>query len=48
MKKRHEASPKESVGYRIWIDGMQSLAAGLLTGSALIGIGNAMLAVLLN
>lgn len=44
---KHRSSPKDSTGYRVWVDGMQAVAAGLLAGSALIGIGNAMLNVLM-
>jgi uncharacterized oligopeptide transporter (OPT) family protein len=47
MDKKHKNSPVESNGYRIWVDGMQAVAAGLLAGSALIGIGNAMINVLM-
>jgi OPT family oligopeptide transporter len=47
MDKKHKNSPIESKGYRIWVDGMQAVAAGLLAGSALIGIGNAMINVLM-
>lgn len=47
MDKKHKNSPIESNGYRIWVDGMQAVAAGLLAGSALIGIGNAMINVLM-
>lgn len=47
MEMKHKNSPKDSRGYRVWIDGMQAMAAGLLAGSALIGIGNAMINVLM-
>ncbi|MFC0348204.1 OPT family oligopeptide transporter [Undibacterium danionis] len=47
MDKKHKDKPKDSHGYKVWVDGMQAVAAGLLAGSALIGIGNAMINVLL-
>lgn len=47
MDKKHKNKPKDSHGYKIWVDGMQAVAAGLLAGSALIGIGNAMINVMM-
>jgi uncharacterized oligopeptide transporter (OPT) family protein len=47
MNKKYKNSPPENHGYRVWVDGMQAVAAGLLAGSALIGIGNAMINVLM-
>jgi uncharacterized oligopeptide transporter (OPT) family protein len=47
MDRKHKHSPKDSKGYKVWVDGMQAVAAGLLAGSALIGIGNAMINVLM-
>ncbi len=47
MEQRHKNSPKESTAYRTWVDGMQAVAAGLLAGAALIGIGNAFINVLM-
>ena len=47
MNKKYKNSPPEHHGYRVWVDGMQAVAAGLLAGSALIGIGNAMINVLM-
>ncbi|MBC3875101.1 OPT family oligopeptide transporter [Undibacterium flavidum] len=47
MENKHRSGPKDSTGYSVWVDGMQAVAAGLLAGSALIGIGNAMLNVLM-
>src|SRR4051812_17866849 len=34
-------------GHTVWVEGMESIAAGLISGSALIGIGNAIINVLL-
>ncbi len=47
MNRKYKQSAPESHGYRVWVDGMQAIAAGLLAGSALIGIGNALLNVLM-
>ncbi|MBR7800098.1 OPT family oligopeptide transporter [Undibacterium fentianense] len=47
MERKYRQQATDSIGYRVWIDGMQAVAAGLLAGSALIGIGNAMLNVLM-
>jgi uncharacterized oligopeptide transporter (OPT) family protein len=34
-------------GHTMWVDGYESIAAGLISGSALVGIGNAIVNVLL-
>jgi len=34
-------------GHTVWVEGMESICAGLISGSALVGIGNAILNVLL-
>lgn len=47
MERKHKTSPKESLGHKVWVDGMQAVAAGLLAGSALIGIGNALINVMM-
>ena len=40
--------PPGSRGHSIWVDGMEPICAGLISGAALIGIGNAIVNVLLN
>jgi OPT family oligopeptide transporter len=45
MSKKH-ANPKGS-GYDFWIAGCEPLCAGLISGAALVGIGNAIINVLL-
>jgi uncharacterized oligopeptide transporter (OPT) family protein len=41
--------PKEGTpGNRFWVEGMEPICAGLISGSALIGIGNAIVGVLMN
>ena len=47
MESKHRNKPKESPEYQTWVEGTQSIAAGLLAGSALIGIGNAFINVLM-
>ena len=42
MKIKYQHHAKESRPYRIWIEGMQAIAAGLIAGSALMGMTNAM------
>ena len=37
-----------SRGHNLWVDGCEPICAGLITGAALIGIGNAIVNVLLN
>ncbi len=34
-------------GHRVWVEGMEAICAGLISGSALVGIGNAIVNVLL-
>ncbi len=46
MHKRNEADPK-SAGYRRWVEGAEPICAGLISGAALMGIGNALLNVLI-
>jgi len=40
--------PPGSREHSIWVDGMEPICAGLISGAALIGIGNAIVNVLLN
>jgi uncharacterized oligopeptide transporter (OPT) family protein len=47
MEKKYRDSAKDNQGYQIWVEGIQPIAAGLLTGAALIGIGNAVINVLI-
>ena len=47
MERKHKHAPKESEAYQTWVEGAQSIAAGLLAGSALIGIGNAFINVMM-
>jgi len=46
MKRRHEGTPG-TTGYRLWVEGADPICAGLISGAALMGIGNAILNVLL-
>ncbi len=39
---------KGSFGHRFWVEGCEPICAGLISGSALMGIGNAIVNVLLN
>jgi hypothetical protein len=34
-------------GHAVWVEGYESICAGLISGSALVGIGNAIVNVLL-
>ena len=34
-------------GHKFWVDGMEAICAGLISGSALMGIGNAIVNVLM-
>ncbi len=47
MSRRHRADPPESPGRRLWVESVDPICAGLMSGAALIGIGNAILVVLL-
>ena len=47
MERKHKHAPKDSDAYQTWVEGAQSIAAGLLAGSALIGIGNAFINVMM-
>ena len=38
---------QDTPGYRFWVEGMEPICAGLISGSALMGIGNAIVNVLL-
>ncbi|RZJ10950.1 MAG: OPT family oligopeptide transporter [Rubrivivax sp.] len=38
---------KGTKGWRIWVDGMEPICAGLISGAALMGIGNAIINVLI-
>jgi uncharacterized oligopeptide transporter (OPT) family protein len=46
MGRKHAGRPG-STGHRIWVDGMEPICAGLISGAALMGIGNAILNVLI-
>ncbi|MFG6449593.1 OPT family oligopeptide transporter [Roseateles sp. BYS180W] len=46
MHKRNEAKP-EGAGYRRWVQGAEPICAGLISGAALMGIGNAIINVML-
>jgi OPT family oligopeptide transporter len=46
MGRRNQAS--DSPGHAFWVDGAESVCAGLISGAALLGIGNAILNVLLD
>jgi OPT family oligopeptide transporter len=46
MRARHESGPG-SAGHRRWVEGMEPICAGLISGAALMGIGNAIINVLL-
>ena len=45
MSKKHK-TPGTS-GHRIWVEGMEPICAGLISGAALMGIGNAIINVLI-
>lgn len=49
MGKRHPkaAGREQSQGYKVWVEGLEPICAGLISGAALMGIGNALLNVLL-
>ena len=46
MTRRNEGKPGTR-GHAIWVDGLEPICAGLISGSALVGIGNAVVNVLL-
>jgi OPT family oligopeptide transporter len=46
MAQRHK--DKNSAGHRFWVEGCEPICAGLISGAALMGIGNAIVNVLLN
>jgi uncharacterized oligopeptide transporter (OPT) family protein len=46
MGQRHET--KGTRGHEFWVEGMEPICAGLISGSALMGIGNAIVNVLMN
>ena len=46
MRARHEANPG-TAGHRRWVEGMEPICAGLVSGAALMGIGNAIINVLI-
>jgi len=47
MMKRRHATPGTK-GNRVWVEGMEPICAGLISGSALMGIGNAIVNVLMS
>jgi uncharacterized oligopeptide transporter (OPT) family protein len=46
VMKRRNASP-DAPGHAFWVEGMEPICAGLISGSALMGIGNAIVNVLI-
>ena len=46
-KGRHHPQPG-SKGHEFWVEGCEPICAGLISGAALVGIGNAIVNVLLN
>jgi uncharacterized oligopeptide transporter (OPT) family protein len=40
-------NPKGSSGHALWVEGMEPICAGLISGAALMGIGNAIVNVLM-
>ena len=42
-----EAQPTSHAGYEIWVEGAEPICAGLISGAALMGIGNAIVGVLI-
>lgn len=47
MAKKYKNAPAESRGHRIWVEGMEPICAGLISGAALMGIGDAIIGVLI-
>lgn len=45
MGKKHKTAGTQ--GHRVWVEGMEPICAGLISGAALMGIGNAILNVLI-
>lgn len=45
MSKKHKAAG--TPGHRVWVEGMEPICAGLISGAALMGIGNAIINVLI-
>jgi uncharacterized oligopeptide transporter (OPT) family protein len=41
-------NPKGARGHELWVEGMEPICAGLISGSALVGIGNAIVNVLMS
>ena len=46
MGRRYHAAGTR--GHEFWVEGLEPICAGLISGSALMGIGNAIINVLLN
>ena len=46
MGRRYPA--KGTSGHEFWVEGLEPICAGLISGSALMGIGNAIVNVLMN
>ena len=46
MGKRYKA--KGTRGHEFWVEGLEPICAGLISGAALMGIGNAIVNVLMN
>jgi uncharacterized oligopeptide transporter (OPT) family protein len=47
MSRRHRGDPPDSAGRKLWVESVDPICAGLMSGAALVGIGNAILVVLL-
>ncbi|MGQ3051484.1 MAG: OPT family oligopeptide transporter [Roseateles sp.] len=45
MKRKHKTPGTQ--GHRVWVEGMEPICAGLISGAALMGIGNAIINVLI-
>ena len=45
MSKKHKVAG--TPGHRVWVEGMEPICAGLISGAALMGIGNAIINVLI-
>lgn len=45
MHKRNEKKPEDSIGHGLWVDSQEPIAAGIVAGAALTGIGDQLIAV---
>lgn len=48
LEHRNRKRPKESTGYRLWVDGREAVCAGLIAGWALMGIGDGIIGALVD